>query len=106
MEGEELQVWVLEARTRLIGKEHPDTLDAAGNLANTYGEQGRLAEAEEIQVGLLEASRRVLGAEHTDTLLAAGNLAATHGDQGKHAEAEEAGRGACCEPAGAGRGAP
>jgi hypothetical protein len=31
---------VLEKRTRILGEEHPDTISAMGNLANTLGNMG------------------------------------------------------------------
>ena len=73
------------------GEEHPETPAAAGNLANTYNNQGRLAEAEGLLVALLVAllatSRRARGSEHPSTLNAATNLAVTYYGQGKHPEA-------------------
>ena len=66
---------VLEARRRVLGEEHPDTLTAANNLAQTLRAQGELARAGELQEGVLEARRRVLGAEHPDTLKAASHAA-------------------------------
>ena len=59
----------------MLGAEHPATLTAAGNLAQTLSSQGELARAQELEEGVLEARRRVLGDEHPDTLKAAGNLA-------------------------------
>ena len=35
-EAEELQISVMEARSRLFGDEHPDTLTAMDRLAETY----------------------------------------------------------------------
>jgi len=69
------------------GKEHPDTLRAGNNLAATYSNKGKLAEAAALLEEVLATSRRVLGAGHPDTQLAAGNLANTHTGLGKDAEA-------------------
>jgi tetratricopeptide (TPR) repeat protein len=88
-EAEELQVKMMEARRRVLGEEHPDTIRAMGNLAATHCIQGRLKEAEELQVKVIDAMRRVLGEEHPDTIRATGNLAATHCIQGRLKEAEE-----------------
>ena len=52
----------------MLGAEHPDTLDATANLANTYTNQGKLAEAEELQVWVVEANTRLNGKEHLHTL--------------------------------------
>jgi hypothetical protein len=48
---------VLEARKKVLGTDHPDTLLAMGNLASTYSAQGRQKEAEELKVQVLEAER-------------------------------------------------
>ncbi|KAH7111134.1 hypothetical protein B0J11DRAFT_543904 [Dendryphion nanum] len=37
--AEELDVFVMEMRTKIFGPEHPDTLIAMGNLAATYSDQ-------------------------------------------------------------------
>jgi tetratricopeptide (TPR) repeat protein len=83
-EAEELQVKVMEARSRVVGEEHPDTLSAMANLAATYRDQGRWKEAEELQVKVVEARRRVLGEEHPDTISAMANLAYTKRDLGQN----------------------
>jgi hypothetical protein len=36
IEAEELEIQVLDARNRILGVEHPDTISAMGNLACTY----------------------------------------------------------------------
>ncbi|MEX2260329.1 MAG: toll/interleukin-1 receptor domain-containing protein, partial [Bryobacteraceae bacterium] len=46
---------VLEARRRLLGEEHPDTLWAMNNLAQTRQAQGDLAGARKLQEQVLEA---------------------------------------------------
>ena len=48
-EAEELQVDTLEVSRRVRGAAHPDTLNIAHNLARTYDEQGRDADAEELR---------------------------------------------------------
>ena len=68
---------MLEARRRLLGAEHPDTLTAMNNLATTFEAQGDLAGARQLEETVLEARRRVLGAEHPDTLASMSNLAST-----------------------------
>jgi hypothetical protein len=88
-DAEELVVKVMEARSRVLGKGHPDTLSAMANLAGTYWNQGRWKEAEELQVKVMEARSRVLGKEHPDTLSVMANLAGTYWNQGRWKEAEE-----------------
>jgi hypothetical protein len=41
---------VMETFKRELGVEHPDMLTSMGNLASTYGDQGRWKEAEELEV--------------------------------------------------------
>ncbi|KAI4085751.1 MAG: hypothetical protein L6R37_008477 [Teloschistes peruensis] len=88
-EAEELQVQVMETRTRVLGEEHPDTLTSMANLASTYWNQGRWKEAEELNVQVIETRTRVLGEEHPDTLTSMANMASTYWKQGRWKEAEE-----------------
>jgi tetratricopeptide (TPR) repeat protein len=88
-EAEELLVKVMEARSRVLGEEHLDTLSAIGNLAATYWNQGRWKEAEELLVKVMDVRSRVLGKQHPDTLSAIVNLASTYLTQGRWKEAEE-----------------
>ena len=54
----------LEARQRTLGSEHPNTLMAMNNLANSYSHLGRHREAMELMEKTFEASQRTLGSEH------------------------------------------
>jgi hypothetical protein len=78
---------VLEKRQRILGDEHPDTIAAMNNLANTLGHQGKLDEAAWMRKEVLEKRQRTLGDEHPDTIAAMNNLAITLIDQGKLDEA-------------------
>ena len=71
----ELKEKVLEARKRILGDEHPNTLNSMNNLASSYSELGRRQEAVELEEKVLEASRRTLGDEHPSTLVRMDNLA-------------------------------
>jgi hypothetical protein len=73
----QLEERALEARGRLLGKEHPDTLTAMSDLARRLQMQGDLAEARQLQKQVLDARGRLLGEEHPDTLKAMNNLAQT-----------------------------
>jgi hypothetical protein len=88
-EAEQLEVRVMETRTRVLGAEHPDTLLSIADLAATFKDQGRWDEAEQLAVRVLETRERVLGAEHPNTLLSIANLAATYWNQGRLNEAEQ-----------------
>jgi hypothetical protein len=86
--AELLEVLVLAASKRVLGKKHPNTLASMANLASTYWKQSRLAEAEALQVPGLAASKRVLGEDHPDTLTSMANLAVTYSKQGRLTDAE------------------
>ena len=64
------------------GPEHPDTLKAMGNLANSYAD-GRRDEALKLREELLPLFRKVLGPESPDALKAMGNLASSYFDAGR-----------------------
>jgi hypothetical protein len=79
----------VEFRRHAQGEEHPDTLTARNNLAQTLSAQGDLAGARQQQEQVLEARRRLLGEEHPATLTARNNLAQTLQDQGDLAGARQ-----------------
>ena len=58
---------MLAERKRLLGADHPDTLNVRNNLAVAYYSVGRLAEAIDEWEELLPDCRRVLGPEHPFT---------------------------------------
>jgi hypothetical protein len=61
---------VVEARTGVLGEEHPDTLRAKANLASALGGMGELKQARVMEEQVLEGRVRALGEEHPDTLFA------------------------------------
>jgi tetratricopeptide (TPR) repeat protein len=79
---------VLKERERVLGPEHPDTLETRSNLDPSLLYQGKYAEAEvEIRV-LLALKEKALGPEHPDTLKTRNNLGGLLLAEGKYAEAE------------------
>jgi hypothetical protein len=58
----------------VLGPEHPDTLTAAGNLATTFSDQGKYAEAEQMLQATLPTCQRELGPTHPLTLSIASSL--------------------------------
>ncbi len=78
----------LEARRRVLGDNHPETLESINNMGVLLEAQGKLAEAEPYYRGALEGRRRVLSDDHADTLQSISNLGAILQLQGKFAEAE------------------
>jgi len=65
----------VKAGIRVLGKEHPRTLIAMGNLAVPNSFQGRYKRVEKLGIMIVEARSRVLGENHFDTLDAMANLA-------------------------------
>jgi hypothetical protein len=64
---------VLEKRRRILGEEHPSTISAMNNLANTLGEQGQLDEAITILEVAVQKMKRIHGEEHPHTEIAINN---------------------------------
>jgi hypothetical protein len=89
LEARKLQERVLEASAQLLGKEHPATLRAMSNLAETLEVQGDPAGARELQEEVVEARGRLMGKEHPDTLWAMYYLARTLKTQGDPAGARK-----------------
>ncbi len=77
-----LQEPLQEARRRILGEEHPDTLMTMCNLASTLGDQADLPGARAMFEQVLEAFRRIFGEAHPSTLTTMNNLASTLGAQG------------------------
>ena len=57
--------------------EHPDKINALGNLAATYHILGKYTEAENLEMEVLHVRNRILGVEHPDSISPKANLAAT-----------------------------
>jgi tetratricopeptide (TPR) repeat protein len=86
-EAEELQVQVVETRKRILGPDHPDTLNSMANLSSIYQDQRRLKEAEEVMVQVMETRKQLLGPEHPVTLNSMSNLASIYRDRERWKEA-------------------
>ena len=79
---------VAEVRTRILGAEHPETLDSRHRLIYALTRQTRYGEAEAEARAVLKLREKILGPEHVDTVVSQYNLADTLVDEGKYAEAE------------------
>ena len=66
-----------DASRRVLGEDHPDTLDTANYLAATLHDLADLAGARDLLQRTYDARRRVLGEDYPDTLDSATNLAVT-----------------------------
>jgi hypothetical protein len=78
----DLQQKVAEARERILGPEHPQTLDARSDLARWTGQAGDPAAARDQYAALLPVFERVLGPEHPNTLTTRHDLAIGTGEAG------------------------
>ena len=83
----DLQRQALDARERLLGPEHPDTLTTRHNFANWTGQAGDPAAARDLYAELLPVRERVLGPEHRHTLANRHSLASSTGEAGDPAAA-------------------
>ena len=88
-EAEKLEIQVLNARNKTLGKAHPDTILAMENLAFTYHGLGKYTEAEKLQIQVVDIRKEILGEKHPHTILAMGNLASMYSGLGKYIEAEK-----------------
>ncbi|KAI8403830.1 hypothetical protein FOFC_15320 [Fusarium oxysporum] len=79
----------LELRKKVLGKEHPSTLDSMNNLALVLKSMGEYAEAKKMHQETLELREKVLGKEHLSTLDSMNNLALVLKSMGEYAEAEK-----------------
>jgi hypothetical protein len=85
----DLQRKIVSARQVSLGPEHPQTLDARGNLARWTAAAGDAASARDQYADLLPLRALVLGPEHPRTLLAQGDLAYWTGEAGDAASARD-----------------
>jgi tetratricopeptide (TPR) repeat protein len=87
MPARDLEEEVLEARTRLLGPEHPDTIRAKVSLAATLCELGEYMPSLALEEEVVEAMTQLLGPDHLDTITAKNNLARTLARLGLYARA-------------------
>jgi len=77
----------LALRKKVLGSEHPDTLESMRNLAVSYRFVGRYEEALALHESVLILRKKVLGPTHLSTLHSMAGLAVSYGDAGRHEEA-------------------
>jgi hypothetical protein len=73
---------------RVLGSEHPLTLDFLADFTSIYQRQGKYGFAEIQAAQALEGRRHALGSEHSDTMASASDLALDYQSQGKFAKSE------------------
>jgi tetratricopeptide (TPR) repeat protein len=76
-----------ELYTRHRGLDHPDTLTSMNNLANSYANLGRNAEALKLREETLALRKGKLGLDHPSTLMSMNNLAASYYEVGRLTDA-------------------
>ena len=81
-EAERMYRQALELKKKVLGQEHPSTLDSMDNLALVLRRQGKYEEAERMHRQALELYTKVLGQEHPSTLDSMNNLALVLDSQG------------------------
>jgi Flp pilus assembly protein TadD len=74
-EAERFDRETLDIRRRVLGPEHPQTVNSMNGLAGDLFREGRYAEAEKLYRETFDIERRVLGPEHPDTATVVYNLA-------------------------------
>ena len=72
---------------RLLGPDHPDTLNSRNSLATAYLAAGRVDEAIPLFEQILAVQQRMLGPDDSETLISQNNLASAYQDAGRTAEA-------------------
>ncbi|MFV5996301.1 tetratricopeptide repeat protein [Streptomyces sp. NPDC056231] len=78
---------LVDARSRLKGDQHPDTLTTRHNYAVVLNRLGRVTEAETLIAEVLQGYRRAYGLRHAATLGVQVDLAAMKANQGRNTEA-------------------
>jgi non-specific serine/threonine protein kinase/serine/threonine-protein kinase len=67
-QAEPLLVRAIATRNRVLGEEHPDTLNSVSALSELYRKQGRWVEAEKLDRPALKILRRLWGPDRIETL--------------------------------------
>lgn len=78
---------IVETRLRILGNEHPDTLESTADLARMYRTIGQYAKAVELKSHVLSVRKKLYGEEHDDTLMAMAYLAHSYRDKGEFEKA-------------------
>ncbi|KAL1994852.1 hypothetical protein VTN49DRAFT_1039 [Thermomyces lanuginosus] len=87
-QAETLHRRALEAREKLLGCDHPSTLDSVDNLGTALKCLGQCKKAEAMHRRALEGQEKVLGRDHPDTLDTINNLGLVFQHQGQYDKAE------------------
>jgi tetratricopeptide (TPR) repeat protein len=80
---------VVDARMRILGPDHIDTLRSRNRLAFALWREGRYQEAVQAFEQIVAIETRILGLDDPETLLSRNGFAVALDDSGKHADAEK-----------------
>ncbi|GKU06587.1 unnamed protein product [Fusarium langsethiae] len=80
--------WAQYEKQKVLGEEHPDTLEAMGNLALNYSGLGLYDKARGIHQEVLELQRQMLGEENPETLISMRRVGMSLFCQGQYDKAE------------------
>jgi non-specific serine/threonine protein kinase/serine/threonine-protein kinase len=78
----------LEGRRRVLGDDHPRTLQSLNNMGGLLAAMGKFADAEPYVREALESQLRVLGNDHPETLNSIHNVGSLLQSMGRYEEAE------------------
>ncbi|EHK25616.1 uncharacterized protein TRIVIDRAFT_134921, partial [Trichoderma virens Gv29-8] len=87
--AEDIYRQTLKVYEKMLGKEHPLTLDSMDNLGGVLSNLGKYKESEEMHRQTLEIRKKMLGKEHPSTLNSMGNLGVVLRKLGKYKKSEE-----------------
>ena len=80
---------MIKLKEKVLGPEHPHTLETRNNLAEMLDDQGKYAEAETEYRAVIKLKEKVLGPEHPDTLCTCFYLARCLSDEGTKQDATD-----------------
>ncbi len=89
LSAESMHRSILEERTKLLGPEHPDSLQSKPEVALTLLAQRRFPEAERLFNEVLAQQQKIHGLNHDDTIATITNLGLVYHQTGRFAEAEQ-----------------
>jgi non-specific serine/threonine protein kinase/serine/threonine-protein kinase len=82
----------LSIQERVLGQDHPDTLNTMNSLSTIFIRLGRYVDAESLLLKTIPIQKDVLGAEHPRTIISMQNLGVVYYYQQKYKESEAIGR--------------
>jgi hypothetical protein len=88
-ESEELECYILQRQTPILGPEHPNTLRTIVRLGRTLSLQRKFKEARDMLMEVLERQGRVLGERHREVWITCEEIARCLRDMGNGGDAKQ-----------------